>query len=134
MSNAVKLDIYLNFPGTCEEAFTFYETHLGGTIHMKMPHQEIPPHFPAAWENPMLHAVMEIGGMRVRGADIPGAQPMRSAYLTLNLATVEEAGRVYEILSEEGEIFMEMAETGFAKRFAMLRDKFGIAWMLLHQV
>ncbi len=131
MSNSVKLDIYLNFPGTCEEAFTFYENELGGKIHVKMPHHEVPPHFPEEWENPMLHAILELGGMRVRGADIPGAQPMRSAYLTLNLPTVEEAEQVYEILSEGGEIFMEMEETDFAKRFAMLRDKFGVAWMLL---
>ena len=28
---------------------------------------------------------------------------------------------------------MKMAETPFAKRFAMLRDRFGTSWMLLHE-
>jgi len=28
---------------------------------------------------------------------------------------------------------MAMEETFFAQRFAMLRDRFGTSWMLLHQ-
>jgi len=28
---------------------------------------------------------------------------------------------------------MKMEETFFAHRFAMLRDKFGISWMLIHE-
>ncbi|MES2454791.1 MAG: hypothetical protein V4594_04595 [Bacteroidota bacterium] len=31
-------------------------------------------------EEPILHAINEIGGTTVTGADIPGAKPMRSAY------------------------------------------------------
>jgi PhnB protein len=29
---------------------------------------------------------------------------------------------------------MKMEKTFFANRFAMLRDKFGTSWMLLHEV
>ena len=67
------------------------------------------------------------------GADIPVAEPMRSAYLTLTLDREEEAERVYALLTDGGEIFMKMDRTPFANRFAMLRDKFGASWMLLHQ-
>ena len=35
--------------------------------------------------------------------------------------------------TDGGEVFMKMAKTPFANRFAMLRDKFGTSWMLLHQ-
>ena len=65
------------------------------------------------------------------GADIPNAEPMRSAYLSLTVSSIEEAERLYALLSEEGEIFMKMEKTFFASRFAMLRDKFGTSWMLL---
>jgi PhnB protein len=58
---------------------------------------------------------------------------MRSAYLTLILDSVEESERIYELLTYRGEIFMKMEETFFAKRFAMLRDRFGTSWMLLHE-
>ncbi len=100
---------------------------------MMMPHQQPPPNFPKAWSRPILHAIMEIGGTVIRGADIPGAEPMRSAYLTLRFDTAERAEQIYELLSSEGEVFMKMEKTAFANRFAMLRDKFGTSWMLLHQ-
>ena len=129
----MKLDIYVNYPGNCQQAFRFYEQHLGGKITMLMTHQQQPDaaNVPEGWKNAILHARMEIGDAVLMGADIPNAEPMRSAYLTLRLDTTEEAEKVYAILSEDGQIFMKMEETFFATRFAMLRDKFGTSWMLL---
>lgn len=131
-ANEMKLDIYINYPGCCEEAFKFYEQHLGGKITMTAYQQQPPSNFPKEWKNPVLHIIMELGGTTVRGADIPGAEPMRSAYLTLVLDTPEQAEEIYALLSKDGKIFMEMAKTPFANRFAMLRDKFGTSWMLLN--
>ena len=34
---------HLNFGGNCEEAFRFYEKHLGGTITIMMKRQDMPP-------------------------------------------------------------------------------------------
>ena len=130
---SMKLDIYINYPGHCEEAFQFYEKHLGGTITMMTAHQQPPPNFPKEWKKPILHAIMELGGTIVRGADIPNAEPMRSVYLTLRFDTPEKAEQVYNLLSPGGEIFMKMEKTFFANRFAMLRDKFGTSWMLLNE-
>jgi PhnB protein len=47
--------------------------------------------------------------------------------------SVDEAERVYALLSDGGQIFMPMAETFFARRFAMLRDRFGTSWMILDE-
>lgn len=131
--NPVKLDIYVNYPGHCEEAFLFYEKHLGGKITMMTVHQQPPPGFPKEWTKPILHAIVEIGGTLLRGADIPNAEPMRSVYLTLRIDTPEKAERVYDLLSGDGQIFMKMEKTFFANRFAMLRDRFGTSWMLLNE-
>ncbi|WP_121356927.1 VOC family protein [Flavisolibacter nicotianae] len=130
---SIALDIYINYPGHCEKAVQFYEQHLGGKIMMMAAHQQPPPHFPIEWTKPILHAIVEIGGTIVRGADVPNAEPMRSAYLTLRFDTAEKAEEVYALLSEGGEIFMKMEKTFFANRFAMLRDKFGTSWMLLNE-
>lgn len=130
----MKLDIYVNYPGNCEEAFHFYEEHLGGKITSMLNHEQQPnPNIPDHWKTKILHARIEIGGAVLMGADIPGAEPMRSAYLTLRLDTAIEAERIYSLLSAGGQIFMKMEETDFASRFAMLRDKFGTSWMLLHE-
>jgi PhnB protein len=130
----VKVDVYINYPGTCRDAFAFYEQHLGGKLLALWTHGETPgSRVPADWSDKVIHARLRLGGSVVRGADIPNAEPMRSAYLTLGVDSVEEAERVYALLSEGGQVFMPMEETFFASRFAMLRDRFGTSWMLLHE-
>lgn len=131
----MKLDVYLNYRGTCEQAFRFYERHLGGRIRSIVKHGEQPnPNIPADWSDKVLHARIEIGTTVLMGADISHAEPMRSAYLTLRPDTEEETERIYGLLSSGGQVFMEMEKTPFANRFAMLRDKFGTSWMLLHEL
>lgn len=130
----MELAIYLNYRGTCEEAFGHYAQHLGGRLLSVVRHAETgDPRLPPGWGGKILHARIEVGGTVVQGADIPGAEPMRSAYLSLALDSEAEAERVYALLVEGGEVFMPMARTPFANRFAMLRDRFGTSWMLLHQ-
>lgn len=131
----MELDIYLNYNGNCEQAFRFYEQHLGGKITTMVRHGGRPDqaHVPVGWETAILHARIEIGETVLMGADIPGAEPMRSAYLTLSADSAEEAELLYVLLSDGGQIFMKMEETFFASRFAQLRDKFGTSWMLLHK-
>ena len=132
----MKLLTYVNYAGKCAEAFQFYEKHLGGKIVMMMKHGESPepnPSIPPEWKNAILHASINIGGTSLMGADIPNAEPMRSAYLSLMLDSIEEAERVYAVLSDGGQVFMPIQETFFAFRFAMLRDKFGASWMLLKE-
>ena len=131
----MRLDIYLNYAGNCEEAFRFYEDQLGGRMTGLTRHGEQPDSskLPADWPGKVLHARLELGDTVLMGADIPESRPMRSAYLTLTLGSAEEAERVYALLSEGGEVYMKMEETFFASRFAMLRDRFGTSWMLLHE-
>ena len=81
----------------------------------------------------MLHARISIGDTELMGADIPNAQPMRSAYLSLGVQSDAEAERIFSALSEGGEVFMPIQETFFATRFAQLRDRFGINWMIIHE-
>src|SRR5216117_347673 len=102
----MKLDIYINYPGTCEAAFRFYERHLGGKITMMRTHADQPNQtgVPADWKKAILHARIEIGEAVLMGADIPGAEPMRSAYLTLRLDSAKEAERLYALLAEGGQI------------------------------
>jgi PhnB protein len=132
----MKLDVYVNYAGNCREAFRFYEQHLGGRVTLMMTHGEGPQaaRLPAEQQNAILHARMELGGTVVMGADVPKSEPMRSAYLTLTADSAQEAERLYALLADGGQIFMKMAKTFFANRFAMLRDRFGTSWMLLHEV
>jgi PhnB protein len=130
----MRMAVYVNYRGVCEEAFRYYEQHLGGRTTLLVRHSDAPnPNIPPEWRDKVLHARIEIGSMVLMAADIPGAEPMRSAYLTLTLDTEEDAERVYARLADGGEIFMKMEKTPFANRFAQLRDRFGASWMLLHE-
>jgi PhnB protein len=133
----MKLTTYLNYGGNCEEAFRFYEKHLGGKITRLITWAQQPDtsNVPSGWEKAILHARIELGGTELAAADVPGDrfQPMRSAYLTLSVDSIEEAERIHALLSEGGQIFMPMEETFFAFRFSMLRDKFGTSWMIIHE-
>ena len=131
----MKMHTYVNFAGTCAEAFRFYEKQLGGRIGMLMTHAQAPDQSKVnpAWKDLVLHARMSIGDTELMGADIPSAEPMRSAYLSLSVTTDAEAERIYSALSDGGQVFMPMQETFFASRFGQLRDRFGINWMILHE-
>lgn len=130
----MKLYSQLNFGGNCAEAFRFYEKHLGGKITMIMRQNEM-PNPPAGATDAVIHARMDIADTVLIGNDVPEAhfKQMRSVYLYLSLDSVDEAERVYKLLSKDGEVFMPLEETFFATRFAMLRDRFGVSWSIIHE-
>jgi len=131
----MKMNTYVNFAGTCMEAFRYYEKHLGGKIGMMMTHGQAPDQSRVnpEWKDAVLHARISLGGTELMAADIPNAQPMRSAYLTLGVDSDLEAERIFSALSDGGQILMPMEETFFASRFGQVRDRFGINWMILHE-
>jgi len=133
----MKLHTYLNYGGNCEQAFRFYEQHLGGRIIMMMTQGQQPnaKDVPPDQINAILYARISLGETDLMGSDVPSErfQPMRSVYLSLSVNTIHEAERIFALLSDGGEIFMPMQETFFAFRFAMLRDKFGTSWMVINE-
>ena len=132
----MKLNTYLNFAGNCAEAMSFYEKHLGAKVLFSMTFDQMPgpkSNIPAGMEKGILHARFQLGDGTLMASDGPRVEPMRSAYLTLGVDSNEEAERIYATLSDGGEVFIAIGETFFAHRFAQLRDKFGINWMLIHE-
>ena len=133
----MRMTTYVNFPGTCADAFRYYEQHLGGTIGAMMTHAEAPgappAQLPPEWQKAVLHATLSLAGTELWGADIPNAQPMRSAYLTLVVDSNAEAERIFAALADGGAVLMKLEETFFASRFGQVRDRFGLNWMVLCQ-
>ena len=131
----MKLNTYLNFAGTCAEAFRYYEQHLGGRIGTIMTRGDLPDQSQVKPEskNAVVHARISIGDTELMGADVDDAQAMRSAYLSLSVQSDTEAERIFAALSDGGQVFTPMQETFFATRFAQLRDRFGINWMVIHE-
>jgi PhnB protein len=131
----MKMNTYVNFNGACAEAFRYYEKHLGAKVGMMMTHAQSPEQTRVNSESKdaMLHARICIGDTELMAADIPNAEPMRSAYLTLRMDTDIEAERGFSALADVGQVLMPIREAFFASRFGQVRDRFGINWMILHE-
>ena len=134
----MKLHTYLNFNGTCAQAFAYYEKHLGAKITSSMTYGQMPgaTSLPPGQENLILHARIAVGDTYLMASDVPPTmpwEPMRSAYLTLNVDSSAEAEGIHAALADGGQIFMPLQETFYAHKFSMLRDRFGINWMVIHE-
>jgi len=135
----MKVTTYLNFPGNCSEALDFYAKHLGAKILMEGTFGEMagpggPRNLPPGLKpEHIIHARFTLGDTALMASDGPQVEPMRSAYLALSVDCNEEAERIYNALTEGGEVFMPMGEQFFAHRFGQFRDKFGINWMVIHE-
>src|SRR2546423_9494149 len=120
----MKLITYVNFAGQCAEAFHYYEQHLGAKIGMMMTHGQNPapsPYATGEWKDTVLHGRIAIGGTELAGADVPKAEPMRSAYLTLNTESDSEAERIFSALSDGGQGPMPSQARFFPPRSVNLR-------------
>ena len=97
---------YVNFAGTCAEAFRYDEKHLGGKIGMMMMHGQTPDQSKVRPEmkDAVLHARISVAEPNSMGADIPSAQPMRSAYLVVGCRPRRRGRAHLSALSEGGEV------------------------------
>ena len=106
------MNTYVNFSGSCAEAFRYYEKHLGAKVGTMMTHGQSPDQsrVKPEWKDAVLHARISIGDTELMAADIPNAEPMRSAYLTLRVDSDIEAERVFAALSDGGRVLMPIHE------------------------
>jgi PhnB protein len=130
-----KLNPYLNFDGTCEEAFRFYKVVFGGEflgdVHkMKdIPGMEIPEEA----KNRIMHVALPVGNDLLMGSDVFPGQPFvqgNNNYISLFPESRDEADRLFGALSEGGEVEMPMADQFWGDYFGSLKDKFGVYWMI----
>ena len=133
----MQINTYLNFPGTCKEAFEFYAKVLKGSIKTMMTHEQVPanagiPDVGPEWRSKIIHARLRAGNNVLMGSDAPPDrfQPARSFYVNIGLHDAAEAERIFTALSEDGRTVMPLQQTFWAQRFGMCFDRFGIPWMI----
>lgn len=133
----MRLEPYLFFNGRAEEALAFYQEALGAVVEQKMRFAESPvPHpegyLPDGIENKIMHASFRIGDVRVMlsdGGAISG-QTFDGFALSLAYPTETAARRAFDALSEGGRIDMPIGPTFWSSCFGMVRDRFGVPWMI----
>jgi PhnB protein len=134
----MKLDAFINFNGECKEAVEFYAKVFDAKISNMMMFSDAPAAegyvVNEADKNKVMYAGLVLGDSTIMFSDIPEGAPYivgTNVALTVSLETKEEVTRIFNLLSEGGQIIMPPTTTFFSECFGMLTDRFGIIWQIL---
>jgi PhnB protein len=126
---------YLFLDGRCEEAIEFYKKHLGAEVGMMMRFKDAPAEAKCApgHENKIMHACVTINGAPVMLSDgrAENKPEFKGFALSLDAKEAADGERMFNALSQGGQVQMPLMETFFAKTFGMVADKFGVGWMII---
>ena len=130
------IEPYLFFNGRCEEAIEFYKNALGAEVLMLMRYKESPEPpppgmVPAGWDNKIMHSHLRVGNANIMASD-GGSEGLNFQGFSLSLAVTNEAEakRVFEALSDGGQVRMPLTKTFWSPCFGMAADRFGVGWMV----
>jgi PhnB protein len=134
----MQVQAYLIFNGRSDEALAFYERALGAKVLLLVRFKDAPPNpqHPAdpALADKVMHASFQIGDSILMCSDgdcNPGGGRHEGYSLSLDPATVEEGQKLFDaLLADGGEIAMPFQKTFWALGFGMLKDRFGVHWMV----
>ena len=124
---------YLNFDGQTRDAMTFYAKCLDADLYLQT-FKEAGMDMPGA-DDRIVHARLSKGGSStvVMASDSQPGQPVQSgnyAWLSIDCDDEKEQDRMFSALGEGGSVIMPVDRMFWGARFGMLRDRYGIGWML----
>jgi len=144
--NATRVCTYLNFPGNTEEAFLFYKsvfkTEFAGNGIQRfgdLPADANHPPIADAVKKMVLHVELPITGNHIlMGTDAPKEMGFtiiqgNNMHISVEPETREEAKRIFDQLSADGNITMPLEDMFFGAYFGEFTDKYGINWMINFQ-
>ena len=135
----MKISTYLTFDGQARDAFTFYQQVLGGTLEtMTFAQAPDAEQFPAEYHDRVMHTCLTLGDHSLMASDtLPGEfcggapyEGIKGYSISLHPESVAEAERLFNGLSEGGQVMMPLEKTFWAERFGMFTDRFGASWMI----
>ena len=130
---------YLFFEGRCEEAIEFYKKAVGAEVNMLLRNKESPePHsqrLAPGNENKVMHATVHIGEYRVSMSDglCQGQPDFKGFSLSIGVSSEADAKRIFDALADGGKVTMPLSKTFFSPQFGMVKDRFGMPWMVIVQ-
>ncbi|MGL5113045.1 MAG: VOC family protein [Flavobacterium sp.] len=128
----------INFNGNAEEAFNFYKSIFGGEFSKVTRLKELEsPEFPVEENdaNKIMYIALPIGKNILMGNDVPSFMGTVNEHenrskIAIGAESKEEADKLFIGLSAGGQIEFPIADSPWGSYFGMLRDKYGIEWMV----
>jgi len=131
-ATSMQLEAYLFFNGNCEDALEFYKQALGGTYDLNRfagspMESEVGPE----WSQKVMHSTFSGDGFRFMASDSRD-NGGRAGGVSLSIASADdnEAKRIFDRLSDGGEVSLPYGPTFWGGNFGMLTDRFGMKWMV----
>jgi PhnB protein len=132
------LQPYLDFNGQCEDAIEFYKKALGARVEMLMRFKDAPKGAmqecaSSATAEKIMHATLKVGHSIMMASDgrCTGKASFSGISMSLSVGSDDEATQRFNALSEGGQIMMPLAKTFFSSQFGMVKDRFGVVWMVI---
>lgn len=126
----IKLDAYLFFEGTCREAMEFYKAIFGGELDIRS-YGDTPDSDPAN-KDLVIHADLKGGDIHLFASDTTRKGELGTGKIQLCLGGIDEARltKVFEALSDGGNVKSPLKKEFWGDTFGTLTDKYGIGWMV----
>ena len=130
-------NLYLNFLGNTEEAFTYYQGIFGGVFVELKRFSDTPfgEKLSEAERRKIMHIRYSLGNITLMGTDILASQGQTLQIGTnfsvcVDAVNKAEADVFFAKLSAGGKVGMPMQDQFWGGYFGMCTDQFGVQWMV----
>ncbi len=125
---------HLNFRGNARAALAFYQTAFDGQVTMVTYQDAGQADQAGAPDDVLWGQVTTPGGLRVMAYDVQAARPWHpgenALYVVVGGSTPDEITGPWQRLSAGATILQELAPSQWSPLYGMLKDQFGITWVL----
>ena len=127
----MKLEAYLFFPGTTEEAMTFYQGIFGGDLSITR-RGDVDPTASENEKDRVINAALDSAAFTLRASDRSDATSdvQTRIELTINGSDEDDLRRIFDAMSEGGTVKAHLEKMFWGDIFGAFIDRFGIGWQV----
>jgi len=134
----IKTTTHLNFRGDARAALAFYQTVFGGelmTISYADAHAITNP---AEADQVIWGQVLAPDGFHIMAYDVPSATDWDAGtipfFVSVRGGDADTLTACWKKLAEGSTVIQPLGPSGFSPLYGMVRDRFGVTWVMDHQV
>lgn len=130
----IKTTTHLNFRGKARAALEFYQSVFGGHQILITYQDAGAVQEPAEADQIMWGQVTSENGFAVMAYDVPSRLPYAAGEIPVFISVrgdeAEEITQYWNKLCVDATIIQDLAPSGWSPLYGMLKDKFGVTWVL----
>ena len=125
---------HLNFRGTARGALEFYHSVFGGQLILLTNEQTFSTEIPEEAQQVKFGQVIGETGFQVMAYDVPSSvsydQGEKSLFVSVRGDSADEITALWSKLAVGSTIVSDLAPSQFSPAYGMLKDAFGVTWVL----